>query len=97
MSANPKTHCSPLCDFTLDQFSVSLHKSTNGAIDMTSRTNKALELAHMMIKQAKMLKSAGLLAEARGLARRALAFKSMGHNYDRMQYQPVRISSRRHR
>lgn len=64
---------------------------------MTTRTNKALELAHMMIKQAKMLKSAGLVAEARGLARRALAFKSMGHNYNNMQYQPVRISTRRYR
>lgn len=64
---------------------------------MTPRTNKAMDLAAMMIKQAKMLKSAGLIAEARGLARRALAFKDMGHTYARLQAKPVpvRITHRR--
>lgn len=60
------------------------------------RTNAAFELARMMIKQAKMLKSSGFYAEARGLARRALAVKDFAHLYHAdLQPQPVRITNRR--
>lgn len=60
------------------------------------RTNAAFDLARMMIKQAKMLKSSGLYAEARALARRALAIKDFAHLYQaQLQPQPVRITHRR--
>lgn len=59
---------------------------------MTVRTNKALELARMMIKQAKMLKGAGFATEARTLARRAIEINTMGHHALRVQAEPVRVS-----
>ncbi|MCB1426057.1 MAG: hypothetical protein R3D65_08660 [Zhengella sp.] len=55
------------------------------------RPSRLNELATMMIKQAKLLKHSGLVAEARELARRALALRS----YDRLAMQPVRIRVRR--
>ncbi|WP_306119369.1 MULTISPECIES: hypothetical protein [unclassified Roseitalea] len=64
---------------------------------MTSRyrrTNKALDLARMMIKQAKLLKNAGLIAEARELARRAIAINGLGHHAARLE--PARIAGPRH-
>ena len=60
---------------------------------MTHRTNTALDLARMMIRQARMLKKAGLAAEARALARRALDWHAMGHMAARPV--PVRIHDRR--
>lgn len=60
---------------------------------MFSTSNKALDLARMMIKQAKLLKSAGLLAEAQGLARRAWKMNLMAHSTQRLQ--PIRVRSRR--
>ncbi|WP_306049726.1 hypothetical protein [Oceaniradius stylonematis] len=62
---------------------------------MTARTNKALDLARIMIKQAKLLKGAGLIAEATDLANRAIAINTLGHESMRMQVQPVRIADRR--
>lgn len=66
---------------------------------MTFRSNKAMDMAHMMIKQAKMLKSVGLFAEARALARRALAMKGAGHAFEqlRVQMQPVPVRIKRYR
>lgn len=57
------------------------------------RTNKAIDLARMMIKQAKLLKNAGLMVEARELARRAVALNTLGHSARTLA--PVRISHRR--
>ena len=59
------------------------------------RPHTALDLARMMIKQAKLLKGAGLIAEAKGLARRAIEINMIGHHARRMQAQPVRITNRR--
>ncbi|MEM0899137.1 MAG: hypothetical protein AAGI92_04210 [Pseudomonadota bacterium] len=56
-----------------------------------ARTNKALDLARMMIKQARVLKEAGLFPESRGLARRALAMKSLGHSAKQPALAPLRI------
>lgn len=61
----------------------------------TPRTSMAIDLARMMIKQAKMLKNAGLIADAKNLARRAIDMNSLGHSAMRMQAQPVRINDRR--
>ncbi|MEO1703594.1 MAG: hypothetical protein AAFR71_16230 [Pseudomonadota bacterium] len=59
---------------------------------MFSRTNKAMDLARMMIKQAKLLKKAGLTSEARRLAERAIDMNAMAHTSERaMQLVPVRI------
>ncbi|MEM1376574.1 MAG: hypothetical protein AAGG69_04215 [Pseudomonadota bacterium] len=60
---------------------------------MPSRTNKAMDLARMMIKQAKLLKQAGLTSEARRLARRAIEMNSFGHSAERLQ--PVMIRTNR--
>ena len=60
---------------------------------MTTRSNTALDLARMMIKQAKLLKDAGLVTEARDLAKRAVAINSYGHHA--YAPQPVRIDGRR--
>jgi len=62
---------------------------------MTARTNKALDMARMMIKQAKLLKGAGLIAEASDLAKRAIAINTLGHENLRMRAQPVPIADRR--
>ncbi|MEQ8401328.1 MAG: hypothetical protein RIB53_05685 [Roseitalea porphyridii] len=62
---------------------------------MTVRSNKALDLARMMIKQAKLLKGAGLIAEAKALARRAIEINAIGHQATRLQAQPVRIAGPR--
>ena len=59
---------------------------------MNNRPNTALELARMMIKQAKMLKKAGLIDEARELARRATDWHAFGHTAARPV--PVRIGRR---
>lgn len=57
---------------------------------MTNRMNKALDLARMMIKQAKLLKKAGLVSEARALAVRAIELNALGHSARRLQPIPVR-------
>ncbi|MEO0543186.1 MAG: hypothetical protein AAFY99_05145 [Pseudomonadota bacterium] len=60
---------------------------------MFSRTNKAMDLARMMIKQAKLLKAAGLTSEARRLAQRAIEMNTMGHSSERaLQPIPVRTN-----
>jgi hypothetical protein len=64
---------------------------------MSTRTNKAFDLARMMIKQAKMLKSAGLVGEARGLAKRALTIKDFGHRWEQQRLQPAPLRISRHR
>lgn len=55
------------------------------------KSGRLTDLAIMMIKQARLLKQGGLLAEARELARRALALRA----YDRLAPQPVRVRVRR--
>lgn len=66
---------------------------------MRTRTNKVIEMARMMIKQAKLLKQSGLVREARVLARRAVALNNFGHliSSGRQQPVPVRISDHRSR
>ena len=58
-----------------------------------SRSNTIRDLARMMIKQARLLKSAGLINEAKALARRAIALNHAGHTTDRMQ--PIAVRSKR--
>lgn len=58
---------------------------------MTARSNRALDLARMMIKQAKLLKGAGLAADAKALARRAITINAIGHRAMQMQAEPIRI------
>lgn len=60
---------------------------------MTNTTDTVLDLARMMIKQAKLLKNAGLMVEARELARRAMALNALGHNAEELV--PVRANQRR--
>ncbi|MDZ7824376.1 MAG: hypothetical protein U5K75_10310 [Ahrensia sp.] len=60
-----------------------------------NRTNKALELARMMIKQAKLLKSAGMAIEARAMARRAWDMNVMAHGTESLVPIPVRVTARR--
>ncbi len=60
---------------------------------MTTKTDTVLDLARMMIKQAKLLKNAGLMVEARQLARRAIALNTLGHNAGELV--PVRAGQRR--
>lgn len=62
---------------------------------MSTRSNLLLDLARVMIKQAKLLKAQGLLSEARAMARRAIEFDHAGHAAARLQPVPVRIKSRR--
>ncbi len=57
---------------------------------MTSnRSNGLLNLARMMVKQAKMLKRSGLLREARDVARRAIEINALGHR--ELRARPVKI------
>jgi hypothetical protein len=58
----------------------------------TARKTLILDLARMMVKQARMLKNAGLVREARDLARRAIELNSFGHM--QMKLQPVRVNRR---
>jgi hypothetical protein len=67
-------------------------KETNS---MPSRPTLLLDLARIMIKQAKLLKAQGLLAEARGIARRAIELNHIGHAS--LRTQPVRVSGNRMR
>lgn len=60
---------------------------------MSTPPSFLLDLARTMIKQAKLLKSEGLIAEARGMARRAIELNQIGHASMRMQ--PVRITQHR--
>ena len=60
---------------------------------MTNTTDTVLDLARMMIKQAKLLKNAGLMVEARELARRAMALNALGRNAEELV--PVRTGQRR--
>lgn len=62
---------------------------------MSSRPSLVLDLARAMIKQAKMLKHQGLIAEARAIARRAVELNHMGHASQRLQPVPVRTRQRR--
>lgn len=59
-----------------------------------TRTNKALDLARMMIKQAKFLKRAGMVKEARSMARRAWEMNVMAHATTKLQPIPVHVSNR---
>lgn len=52
------------------------------------------DLARMMIKQARLLKSAGLISEAKQLARRAIAMNAAGHMAPHLQPIPVRVQRR---
>lgn len=56
--------------------------------------NKALDLARMMIKQAIFLKRAGMISEARSMARRAWEMNVMAHATAKLQPVPIRISRR---
>lgn len=56
------------------------------------RSNKLLELAHMMVKQAIMLKRSGSKRDAVALARRAISINTLGHA--QMRLNPVRVHSR---
>jgi hypothetical protein len=69
------------------------HKAKEKA--MSSRSSLILDLARIMIKQAKLLKSQGLLAEAREFARRAVELNHAGHASQRLQPVPVRVKRRR--
>ena len=60
---------------------------------VTGHANRALDMARMLIRQARLLKDAGLVAEARELARRAIAFNTLGHAAARPAR--VRIDRRR--
>ncbi len=60
---------------------------------MNTRSNTAFDLAAMMIKQAKMLKKAGLVSEARALARRALDW----HAFGQVDLRPVPVKVRSNR
>lgn len=60
---------------------------------MPKRSNKLLELARMMMKQARILRDAGLPSEAEALARRALSLKADG--WAQRVPVPVRINGRR--
>lgn len=62
---------------------------------MSTRSNMLLDLARVMIKQAKLLKAQGLLAEARAVARRAIEFDHAGHAAMRLQPVPVRAKNNR--
>lgn len=57
-----------------------------------TESRKALDLARMMIKQAKILRGAGFLADARELARRAVEINAVGHRTIALQPEPVRIT-----
>ncbi len=59
-----------------------------------TRENKALDLARMMIKQAKFLKRAGMVSEARSMARRAWEMNVMAHATAKLEPVPVRIRNR---
>lgn len=61
---------------------------------MSTRTNLLLDLARIMIKQAKLLKASGLMTEARSIARRAIEFNHAGHASMRLQPIPVRVRRR---
>jgi len=61
---------------------------------MSSRSSLILDLARVMIKQAKLLKAQGLFAEARAIARRAIELNHVGHASERLQPVPVRIKRR---
>lgn len=53
-----------------------------------------LDLARAMIKQAKMLRDAGMTADARELARRAMAMDTAAWQQARLQPIPVTIARR---
>lgn len=54
-----------------------------------------LDLARMMIKQAKILREAGLAEEARNLARKAIMFDAAGWQARTLDPVPVRTETRR--
>jgi hypothetical protein len=60
---------------------------------MSTRPNLLLDLARIMIKQAKLLKAQGLFSEARGMARRAIELNHVGHAS--MRLQPIPVKARR--
>ena len=62
---------------------------------MSSRPTLLLDLARLMIKQAKLLKAQGLFAEARSMARRAIELTHVGHASARLEPVPVRARRRR--
>lgn len=62
---------------------------------MSSRHSLVLDLARLMIKQAKLLKSQGFFAEARSIASRAMELNHMGHASRRLQPVPIRVKNRR--
>ncbi|MCI5077257.1 hypothetical protein [Oricola sp.] len=62
---------------------------------MSSRPTLLLDLARIMIKQAKLLKAQGLFSEARSIALRAIELNQVGHASTRLQPVPVRARRRR--
>lgn len=54
-----------------------------------------LDLARMMIKQAKILREAGLVKEAADLARKAMAIDTAGWQARSLQPVPIRVAVRR--
>lgn len=55
-------------------------------------TNRLLELARMMVKQAIMLKRTGLKRDAIALARRAIRINTLGHAQLKLRPAKVRIN-----
>lgn len=62
---------------------------------MTTTSKTLLDLARMMIKQARILRDAGLATEARALAARALAVNADGWAQRSAAPVPVRVKARR--
>jgi hypothetical protein len=62
---------------------------------MSTGPTLLLDLARLMIKQAKFLKNQGLMVEARSIARRAIELNHYGHAS--LRAVPVPISRRRQR
>lgn len=60
---------------------------------MPSDRRTLFDLARAMIKQAKMLRDAGMIADARALARRAMAADTAA--WQAAQLQPIPVRARR--
>lgn len=61
---------------------------------MPSDRRTLFDLARAMIKQAKMLRDAGMIADARALARRAIAADAAAWQAARLQPIPIRVGRR---
>ncbi len=60
-----------------------------------NQSNVLIDLSRMMIKQARMLRDAGLVADAKALAQRAIMLDSCG--WAARSLEPVRVPVRRPR